>query len=183
MGRLLLGLLVPLFVAGYLVACGSGSHSAAATSGWRTDTATLQGFTVTLRCRGAGIGGCKILGRPAPALLHKIAAEIAAPITAPVARWVKLERLPPSAHPGADLFAENGCTACHTYLGVGSRNLNAPDLTNIGNRDLGISFEIRYLRCPSCVVRGSPMPHFNTLSNKMLRQLAIFLEDSNGRRN
>src|SRR5713226_885230 len=51
MGRLLLGLLVSVFVAGYLVACGSGSHSAAGTSGWRTDTATVQGFTVTLRCR------------------------------------------------------------------------------------------------------------------------------------
>ena len=82
--------------------------------------------------------------------------------------------------PGAKLFATAGCTACHTYLGTGSSNLGAPDLTNIGTRNLGISFQIRHLQCPSCVNPGSPMPKFASLGDARLRQLAIFLEASKG---
>ena len=33
---------------------------------------------------------------------------------------------------GAKLFAQSGCTSCHTYLGTGSSNLGAPDLSAIG---------------------------------------------------
>ena len=33
---------------------------------------------------------------------------------------------------GATLFAESGCLNCHTYLGAGSSNLGAPDLSAIG---------------------------------------------------
>src|SRR5437762_13963605 len=33
---------------------------------------------------------------------------------------------------GATVFATSGCTACHTYLGTGSSNLGAPDLSAIG---------------------------------------------------
>jgi mono/diheme cytochrome c family protein len=96
--------------------------------------------------------------------------------------WVLRERLPPRAVPGARLFAIAGCTACHTYAGAGASNLGAPNLTAIGTRHLGIAFEIRHLRCPSCVVPGSPMPTFATLGSKRLRQLAIFLEASKGTR-
>jgi mono/diheme cytochrome c family protein len=38
----------------------------------------------------------------------------------------------PAAVAGARLFAESGCANCHTYLGAGSSNLGAPDLTDIG---------------------------------------------------
>src|SRR6266542_3192693 len=34
---------------------------------------------------------------------------------------------------GAKLFAESGCLTCHTYLGAGSSNLGAPDLSSIGS--------------------------------------------------
>ena len=60
------------------------------------------------------------------------------------------------------------------------RNLDAPDLTASGSRHLGIRFQIRHLRCPSCVNPGSPMPHFAALGAKRLRELAIFLEASKG---
>ena len=90
--------------------------------------------------------------------------------------------LPPAAAPGAKLFAVAGCTACHTYLGSGSSNLNAPDLTAIGTRNLGIDFQIRHLKDPASVVPGSPMPKFASLGEKRLRQLAIFLEASKGKR-
>jgi cbb3-type cytochrome oxidase cytochrome c subunit len=78
------------------------------------------------------------------------------------------------------LFESVGCTACHTYAGAGSRNLDAPDLTAIGRRQLGIRFQVAHLKCPSCVTPGSPMPPFTSLGQKRLRQLAIFLEASKG---
>ena len=96
--------------------------------------------------------------------------------------WVKQEKLPANAVPGAKLFASAGCTACHTYLGTGSSNLGAPDLTAIGARNLGIDFQIRHLKDPAAVTPGSPMPKFASLGEKRLRELAIFLEASKGKR-
>jgi menaquinol-cytochrome c reductase cytochrome b/c subunit len=98
-----------------------------------------------------------------------------------VPSWVKAEKLPPAAVPGAKLFAESGCTACHTYLGSGGAQLGAPDLSAIGKSNLGIDFQIRHLKCPSCVNPGSPMPKFESLGETRLRQLAIFLEASKGK--
>jgi mono/diheme cytochrome c family protein len=99
-----------------------------------------------------------------------------------VPRWTKVERLPRKAIPGAKLFDTSGCIQCHTYAGSGSRNLGAPDLTAIGRRHLGIRFQIDHLKCPSCVNSGSPMPPFRSLGSKRLREVAIFLEASKGRR-
>jgi menaquinol-cytochrome c reductase cytochrome b/c subunit len=107
---------------------------------------------------------------------------LASEVIADVPNWIKAEKLPPAAEAGAKLFAVAGCTACHTYLGTGSSNLGAPDLTAIGTRNLGIDFQIRHLKCPSCVNPGSPMPKFESLGDKRLRELAIFLEDSKGKR-
>src|SRR6476659_82936 len=97
-----------------------------------------------------------------------------------VPRWINLENLPRRAVSGAQLFSVAGCTACHTYAGAGAQSLNAPDLTAIGARHLGVAFEIRHLRCPSCVNRGSPMSAYASLGQKRLRQLALFLEASKG---
>ena len=97
-----------------------------------------------------------------------------------VPAWVAHERLPERAFPGAQLFAVVGCTACHTYAGYGQSNLGAPDLTDIGKRNLGSDFQIRHLECPSCVNPGSQMPKFASLGEKRLRQLALFLEASKG---
>jgi menaquinol-cytochrome c reductase cytochrome b/c subunit len=107
---------------------------------------------------------------------------LASEVVLEVPHWVSAQKLPPAAVPGAKLFAESGCTACHTYLGTGSSNLGAPDLTDIGTKNLGIDFQIRHLECPSCVNPGSPMPPFKSLGDKRLRQLAIFLEASKGPR-
>ena len=103
-------------------------------------------------------------------------------VTAPssVPRWIKVEHLPKKALPGALLFATTGCTACHVYAGSGGSNLNAPALTAIGRRHLGIRFQIAHLKCPSCVNPGSPMPPFASLGAKRLKQLALFLEASKG---
>jgi cytochrome c oxidase subunit II len=133
------------------------------------------------------LAGCGWLGGWAPysgtstqsgtATLHVV------PIKPPnVPRWVHLEHLPARAVPGAKLFASVGCTTCHTYAGSGSSNLNAPDLTVIGQRHLGIRLQVRHLRNPSSVAPGSPMPSFARLGQKRLHQLAVFLEASKGTR-
>jgi mono/diheme cytochrome c family protein len=106
---------------------------------------------------------------------------LASEVKANIPRWIKDERLPPDAVPGVNLFAVAGCTACHTYDGAGGSNLGAPDLTNIGTRNLGIDFQIRHLQNPSKVNPGSPMPPFASLGTARLRQLAIFLEASKGK--
>jgi menaquinol-cytochrome c reductase cytochrome b/c subunit len=107
---------------------------------------------------------------------------LASEVIADVPSWIKQEALPPAAVPGAKLFATAGCTSCHTYLGAGSSNLGAPDLTEIGTHNLGIAFQIRHLQCPSCVNPGSPMPKFASLGTARLRQLATFLEASKGKK-
>jgi menaquinol-cytochrome c reductase cytochrome b/c subunit len=81
---------------------------------------------------------------------------------------------------GAKLFAVAGCLNCHTYNGDGGHNLGAPDLTNEGAKGRGLDFQIRHLKCPSCVTPGSPMPSFANLGDDNLKNLAAFLEASKG---
>jgi len=97
-----------------------------------------------------------------------------------VGSWVKKEGLPASAVPGAKLFAQSGCLTCHTYLGTGSSNLGAPDLSKEGSKGRGLQFQINHLKCPSCVTPGSPMPPFASLGADNIRKIAIFLEASKG---
>src|SRR5438874_9139027 len=83
---------------------------------------------------------------------------------------------------GLKLFLQSGCLNCHTYQSVGSSNLGAPNLTDMGTKNLGIDFQIRHLKCPSCVTPGSPMPSFSLLGDASLKQLATFLEASKGKK-
>jgi menaquinol-cytochrome c reductase cytochrome b/c subunit len=97
-----------------------------------------------------------------------------------VPAWIKQNKLPPTAVPGANLFAQIGCLNCHSYLGTGGGYSGAPDLSAEGSKGKGIAFQISHLKCPSCVNAGSPMPPFAALGDQRLRQLAIFLEASKG---
>jgi mono/diheme cytochrome c family protein len=99
---------------------------------------------------------------------------------AEVPKWVKRANLPANAVPGAKIFAQASCLNCHVYLGSGSSNLGAPDLSEEGKKGKGIQFQIDHLKCPSCVNPGSPMPAFKDLGDDNLRKLAIFLEASKG---
>jgi menaquinol-cytochrome c reductase cytochrome b/c subunit len=107
---------------------------------------------------------------------------IASEVKAAIPSWEKKEgfRNNKQAIDGANLFAESGCTNCHTYLGTGSSNLGAPDLSAEGAKNKGVQFQIDHLKCPSCVNPGSPMPSFAALTAQQLRQLAVFLEASKG---
>ena len=84
-----------------------------------------------------------------------------------------------SEPPGAALFRANGC-GCHTYRGAGKQNLGAPDLTAEASRKRGVAWQVRHLRCPTCVVPGSSMPAYATLSSQNLRKLAELMEQSTG---
>jgi mono/diheme cytochrome c family protein len=105
---------------------------------------------------------------------------LGAELVAAVPSWVKSEKLPTNAVPGANLFATSGCLNCHTYLGSGGSQLGAPDLSAEGAKNKGIAFQIAHLKCPSCVNKGSPMPSFADFGEANLRKLAIFLEASKG---
>jgi quinol---cytochrome c reductase cytochrome c subunit, bacillus type len=107
---------------------------------------------------------------------------IASEVIAAIPSWASSEGFTGNeeALAGARLFAESGCTNCHTYLGTGSSNLGAPDLTEEGAKGKGVQFQIDHLKCPSCVNPGSAMPPFAALGEDNLHKLAVFLEASKG---
>ncbi len=80
---------------------------------------------------------------------------------------------------GATVFASSGCTACHTYLGTGSSNLGAPDLSAIGKGGQGAAFFSNYVTDPS-KFGNTVMPKFGGLGQEKLQQLGEFLSASKG---
>jgi menaquinol-cytochrome c reductase cytochrome b/c subunit len=79
---------------------------------------------------------------------------------------------------GAKIFASSGCTACHTYLGTGSSNQGAPDLSAEGSRGRTKDFFQRYIKDPSAF-GNRVMPKFG-FDDQQLSQLAAFLLASKG---
>jgi menaquinol-cytochrome c reductase cytochrome b/c subunit len=100
--------------------------------------------------------------------------------TGDVARWIEVNNLPEGeAQQGAELFAESGCTNCHTYLGSGVSNLGAPELSSIG-QSIDKARAKAYVSNPRRF-GNSVMPVYgNTLSDQQLDQIAAFLEASKG---
>ena len=89
------------------------------------------------------------------------------------------QQLPPNAVPGAKLFAQSGCLTCHTYLGTGSSNLGAPDLTAIGTTNSDPKFFSSYVANPRKY--GNPiMPVFASLGQEKLDQIGVFLAHAKG---
>jgi menaquinol-cytochrome c reductase cytochrome b/c subunit len=99
-----------------------------------------------------------------------------------VPSWAKQQGFAdnPVAVAGATLFAESGCLNCHTYLGSGSSNLGAPELTEEGLKGRGIAWQVAHLKNPSSKTPGSPMPSFAALGDENLTKIATFLEASKG---
>jgi mono/diheme cytochrome c family protein len=86
----------------------------------------------------------------------------------------------PKAVAGAKLFAQSGCTACHTYLGTGSSNQGAPDLSSIGASGQGAEFFSSYVSNPR-KFNNTVMPVFGNLgSPENIRNIGIFLAASKG---
>jgi cytochrome c2 len=105
---------------------------------------------------------------------------LASEVIAQVPRWVRLERIPKRARAGARIFATSGCTACHTYLGTGSRNLGGTDLSSAGRRH-GVRFFERYIANPAGF-QNDVMPPFGVLGRPRVHELGLFLATSRGRR-
>jgi cytochrome c2 len=93
-------------------------------------------------------------------------------------QFVSENNLPEEARAGAVLFAESGCLNCHTYLGQGSTNLGAPDLTEEGLKNRGIDWQIGHLKDPPSFTPGSLMPAFANFTDQQYQDLATFLEAS-----
>jgi quinol---cytochrome c reductase cytochrome c subunit, bacillus type len=79
---------------------------------------------------------------------------------------------------GAKIFASSGCTACHTYLGTGSSNAGAPDLSDEGTKGRSKDYLMRYIKDPT-QFGNAVMPKFG-FADQELSQLAEFLLASKG---
>jgi menaquinol-cytochrome c reductase cytochrome b/c subunit len=84
---------------------------------------------------------------------------------------------------GARIFAQVGCMNCHTYLGEGTTNLGAPDLSAIGRTsNRGVQGFADYVADPS-KFGNNVMPKFGGpagLGDENLRKLGEFLQASKG---
>ena len=90
----------------------------------------------------------------------------------------------PQAVAGAKLFAQSGCMNCHTYLGKGSSNLGAPDLSAIGKGGRGTRGFADYVANPG-QFGNNVMPKFGDkfggpLEPSQLKQIGVFLDASKG---
>jgi menaquinol-cytochrome c reductase cytochrome b/c subunit len=106
---------------------------------------------------------------------------LASEVLQAVPTWAKRQGFENNADAvaGAKVFATSGCTACHTYLGTGSSNLGAPDLSSIGKSGQGPQFFSNYVSDPS-KFGNNVMPKFASLGDEKLRQLGEFLAASKG---
>lgn len=82
---------------------------------------------------------------------------------------------------GAKLFAQSGCMNCHVYLGEGSSNLGAPDLTEVGLRRDAAELK-EYLINPA-QFGNDVMISYSYLGDENLSSLAAFLAASKGEDN
>ena len=81
---------------------------------------------------------------------------------------------------GATLFAQAGCMNCHTYLGAGSSNVGAPDLSEIGaSEGKDVAYFERYVGNPA-QFGNQVMPPFLGLGQENLHAIATFLAASKG---
>jgi menaquinol-cytochrome c reductase cytochrome b/c subunit len=96
-----------------------------------------------------------------------------------VDEWVEVQGLSEEGRQGAVLFAQSGCQTCHTYLGAGSSNLGAPDLSEIGASGQGVQYYVDYVANPRDF-GNTVMPVYEGLGEENLRLIATFLEESKG---
>ena len=80
---------------------------------------------------------------------------------------------------GAKVFASLTCMTCHTYLGKGSSNFGAPDLSKIGKGGRGVQGFVDYVSDPS-KFGNNLMPAFAGIGDQNLKTLGTFLDASRG---
>jgi menaquinol-cytochrome c reductase cytochrome b/c subunit len=114
---------------------------------------------------------------------------LASEVRAAVPGWAEREGFQDNkrAVAGANVFADSACTACHTYLGTGTSNAGAPDLSAIGKGGRGVDGFAAYVSDPS-KFGNTVMPKFGSLADleaegtgiSQLQALAVFLDASKG---
>jgi quinol---cytochrome c reductase cytochrome c subunit, bacillus type len=108
--------------------------------------------------------------------------SLSSEVKAAVPNWAKKQGFAGNkeALAGATLFAEAGCTTCHTYLGTGSTNLGAPDLSKEGTKGRGVQGLAAYVSDPS-KFGNNVMPRFGLqFSKAQIHSIAVFLDASKG---
>jgi menaquinol-cytochrome c reductase cytochrome b/c subunit len=83
------------------------------------------------------------------------------------------------AFEGGEIFASLGCAQCHQYLGVGSSNLGAPDLSDIGATDRRPEDFASYVANPA-QFGNNVMPPYAGIGEENLQKLGAFLAASKG---
>jgi menaquinol-cytochrome c reductase cytochrome b/c subunit len=96
-----------------------------------------------------------------------------------VGEWVEVQGLSEEGAQGAELFAEIGCMTCHTYLGAGSSQLGAPDLSEIGADGRSAEEFATYIANPA-EFGNNVMPAYESQGEEVLMLLGTFLEESKG---
>ena len=119
---------------------------------------------------------------------------LASEVVAAVPAWAQREGFAnnPKAVAGATVFAQAGCTSCHTYLGTGGALLGAPDLSAEGTKGKGVQGLVAYIADPS-KFGNNVMPKFGAFSSipakdangkdlgiSELQAIATFLDASKG---
>src|SRR5262245_11492701 len=80
---------------------------------------------------------------------------------------------------GARIFASQTCMNCHTYLGAGSSNLGAPDLSAIG-KGQNAAFFADYIPNAATKYGNKAMAVFAGLPKEQVNSIAQFLAASKG---
>ena len=80
---------------------------------------------------------------------------------------------------GASAFASQTCLNCHTYLGAGSSNLGAPDLSSIGKGQTA-TFFADYIPNAATKYGNKAMAVFAGLPKDQVDSIAAFLAASKG---
>jgi cytochrome c553 len=102
-------------------------------------------------------------------------------LVAEIPRWAQEQGFAGNAEAerGARIFAVAGCANCHTYLGDGTSNAGAPDLSEIGSSGRNVEGFVSYISDPS-QFGNNVMPKYEQLGEQNLRALATFLLASKG---
>lgn len=97
-----------------------------------------------------------------------------------VPEWAEVQGFAENAQAvrGAEVFAQAGCMNCHVFLGAGSSNQGAPDLSDIGAGGQDQAYFADYIANPAKY--GKSMPAFPDLGAENLQALGAFLEASKG---
>jgi len=107
--------------------------------------------------------------------------SIAAENRAKVPEWAEKEGFTdnPQALKGASVFASQTCLTCHTYLGSGSSNVGAPDLSSIG-KGQNAAFFRDYIPNAATKYGNQAMAVFAGLPQDQVDDIAAFLAASKG---